>query len=104
MRRLSHVIADAAARGAAITRRMLVFARCGELEAEAIAPAQVLEGLREICAYTLGASIRLDLDADPGLPPLLADKTQLETALVNLATLSAPVIVFVAAMAAGMLM
>jgi len=86
VRRLSHVIADAAARGAAITRRMLVFARCGELEAEAIAPAQVLEGLREICAYTLGASIRLDLDADPGLPPLLADKTQLETALVNLAT------------------
>jgi PAS domain S-box-containing protein len=86
VRRLAHVINDAASRGASITRRMLAFARRGDLEAEAIAPATLLEGLREICAYTLGAAITVNLELEPRLPNLLADKGQLETALVNLAT------------------
>jgi PAS domain S-box-containing protein len=86
VRRLAHVINDAASRGASITRRMLAFARRGDLEAEAIAPATLLEGLREICTYTLGAAITVKLELPAKLPNLLADKGQLETALVNLAT------------------
>jgi CheY-like chemotaxis protein len=65
---------------------MLVFARRGKLEAEPADPAVMLEGLREICAYTLGPGIRMQVDCPPDLPHLLADKGQLETALVNLAT------------------
>ncbi|MDR3539281.1 MAG: PAS domain S-box protein [Acetobacteraceae bacterium] len=86
VRRLAHVIIDAAGRGASITRRMLAFASRSDLEAETIAPATLLEGLREICTYTLGAAIRVQLELRPDLPNLLADKGQLETALVNLAT------------------
>lgn len=86
VRRLAHVITDAASRGAAITRRMLAFARRSDLEAEAIDPHSLLEGLREICTYTLGPTISIEVELAPALPNLLADKGQLETALVNLAT------------------
>jgi PAS domain S-box-containing protein len=84
--RFVRLIIDAASRGATITRRMLAFARRGTLEAEAIDPVALLEGLREIWTYTLGAGIeiRLELPSDP--PRLFADKGQLETVLVNLAT------------------
>ena len=84
--RFVRLIIDAASRGAAITQRMLVFARCGTLEAEAIEPAALLEGLREICTYTLGVGIEIRLELASNLPWLVADKGQLETVLVNLAT------------------
>jgi len=79
-------IIDAANRGATITRRMLVFARRGKLEAEPVDPMALLEGLREICICTLGPGIEVRLQCAPDLPRLFADKGQLETALVNLAT------------------
>jgi len=56
------------------------------LRAEPLDVAPVLNGLREILVHTLGAAITVDVRPDPGAPPLLADKGQLETALVNLAT------------------
>jgi PAS domain S-box-containing protein len=84
-RRYSRMILEAAERGAAITRRLLGFARRGELEAVQIDPAGLLTGLREILTYTLGATIEVRLDLAPGLPALFADKGQLETVLVNLA-------------------
>jgi signal transduction histidine kinase len=84
--RIVRRIIDSANRGAAITRRMLIFARRGKLEAEAVAPATLLEGLREICSYTLGPGIDIRVQLAPNLPRLVADKSQLETALVNMAT------------------
>jgi PAS domain S-box-containing protein len=84
--RLVHLIIDAANRGASITHRMLAFARRGELRAQVLQPAEVLDGMREICAYTLGTPIEVRLHSEPGLPAMLADRAQLETALVNLAT------------------
>jgi PAS domain S-box-containing protein len=86
IRRLVRQIIDSTNRGATITRRMLVFARRGKLEAEAIEPAVLLEGLREICTYTLGPGIEIRLELAPDVPRLFADKGQLETALVNAAT------------------
>ena len=84
--RFVRLIIDAANRGATITRRMLVFARRGKLEAEAIDPVALLEGLREMWTYTLGAGIDIRLELPSYLPRLFADKGQLETVLVNLAT------------------
>jgi PAS domain S-box-containing protein len=86
IRRLIRQIIDSTNRGATITRRMLVFARRGKLEAEAIEPTVLLEGLREICTYTLGPGIEIRLELAPDVPRLFADKGQLETALVNAAT------------------
>ena len=86
VRRYARIVVEAADRGASITRRLLALARHGDLRAEAIEASTILEGMREILAPTLGAAITIVTDAAPGLPKLLADRGQLETALVNLAT------------------
>lgn len=85
VQRLARRIVDAAERGGATTRRLLAFARRDELRAEAIAPAALLGGLREMIAPVLGSAMRLEVVCADGLPPVLADRGQLETVLVNLA-------------------
>jgi PAS domain S-box-containing protein len=86
VRRLASMVVEAAERGAAVTHRLLTFSRGGELRAEPIDAAGLLGGLREILAHTLGAGVEVRVEVPPGLPPLLADRGQLETVLVNLAT------------------
>ena len=85
VRRLAGMAADAAARGAAITGRLLTFARRGELAATPIPPTALLEGLRDMLAHTIGTGIEVRVVSAPGLPDLLADRAQLETVLINLA-------------------
>jgi signal transduction histidine kinase/CheY-like chemotaxis protein len=84
--RLAGMVADAARRGESVTRRLLAFARRGELRAEALDLSELLGGLREVLAVTLGPAVQVEVDAPTGLPPILADRGQLETVLVNLAT------------------
>ena len=84
--RLIQLIRDAATRGASITRRMLLLARRGDLKAEPVDVHALLAGMREVFVHTLGAAIEVEVEATEVLPNLLADKAQLETALVNLAT------------------
>ena len=86
VRRLARMVSEAAGRGAAITRRLLAFSRRGDLRAEAVDPAALLADLHEMFGHTLGAGVEVRVEAQAGLPPLLADKGQLETVLVNLAT------------------
>ncbi|HEV7263923.1 MAG TPA: response regulator [Falsiroseomonas sp.] len=83
--RLAGMVADAARRGESVTRRLLAFAHRGELRAEPLDPGDLLRGLREMLAATLPPTLRIEVVAPPGLPPVLADRGQLETALVNLA-------------------
>jgi len=85
VRKLAHMAGDAADRGAAVTGRLLSFARKGELRAEPVPAGPLLEGMREMLAVTLNAGIETRIAMDGALPPLLADKAQLETVLVNLA-------------------
>jgi PAS domain S-box-containing protein len=85
VRRYAQIVGQASERGASITRRLLSFARRGDLRAEAVEVSALLDGMREILSPTLGASIMVTTEAAPGLPMLLADKGQLETAMVNLA-------------------
>jgi CheY-like chemotaxis protein/two-component sensor histidine kinase len=53
---------------------------------EAVDPAELLKSMREILAPALGAGIEIQIEAPAGLPAMLTDKGQLETALINLAT------------------
>jgi signal transduction histidine kinase/ActR/RegA family two-component response regulator len=84
--RFARMILDATERGTSITRRLLAFARRGELRAEPVELADLLSGLRDVLSHTLGSPVAVGLHLADDLPPLLADKGQLETVLVNLAT------------------
>ena len=86
VRRLAGLVVDAADRGASVTRRLLSFARRGTLQPGPVDAAALLEDLREMLSRTLGSGVAVHTSAEPGLPPLLADKGGLETVLVNLAT------------------
>lgn len=84
IQRLAGMVIDAAERGASVTRRLLTLARRGELRTEPVQLTDVLAGLHEVLTHTLGAEIEVRIRAPQPLPPILADKCQLETVLVNL--------------------
>ncbi|MBS0638437.1 MAG: PAS domain S-box protein [Proteobacteria bacterium] len=84
-RRFLTIAADAAQRGAAVTGRLLAFARRSELSAAPVQPAGLLDSLAPLLQHTLGPSVRLSVQAPPDLPSMLADAGQLEAVLVNLA-------------------
>ncbi|MCW2285989.1 PAS domain S-box-containing protein [Rhodoblastus acidophilus] len=86
VRHFAEMIAEAGARAGSITRRLLSFARRGDLRPNAVALKPLLESLRDLLAQTLGANLALQVEVEPDLPPVFVDKGQLETALVNLAT------------------
>lgn len=86
VKRLAAIVGDAADRGAAVTRRLLAFAQRSELTAEPLDAAQVLAALHEVLARTLGDATEVHVDVQAGLPPVLADRDQLEIVLVHLAT------------------
>jgi PAS domain S-box-containing protein len=85
VRRFAHMMEDAARRGASVTGRLLALARRGELRAGPVDIPGLLDGVREVLTHTLGTTIEVRLDVAGELPPALADRSQLETALVNLA-------------------
>ena len=76
---------EGAERGAAVARRLLAFARREELRASTLEPAEILGRLREVLGAALGHTVSVRVDVPPRLPPLHADRAQLETALINLA-------------------
>jgi PAS domain S-box-containing protein len=84
--RNARMVLDAARRGAAITSRLLAFSRRGDLRAEHVDAAGLLTDMAEVLTHTLGGSVVCTVNVEPGLPPLFADRGQLETVVVNLAT------------------
>lgn len=86
VQRLATVVGDAADRGTAVTRRLLAFAQQSELTAEPLDATQVLAALREVLTHTLGCAIEVHVKVEVELPFFLADRGQLETVLINLAT------------------
>ncbi|WP_159995615.1 sensor histidine kinase [Roseomonas sp. 18066] len=82
---VAEALSQAAERGTAVTSRLLSFARQAELRAEPVPPATLLEQTAEILRHSLGRRYACQVVPCPGLPSLLADRRQLETALLNLA-------------------
>jgi len=75
---------DAAESGAALTRRLLAFARRQALSPEVVALPSVVPGVVEMMAHSLGPSVRIETDVPADLPPILIDRNQFELALLNL--------------------
>jgi signal transduction histidine kinase len=71
-------------RGAALTKRLLAFARRQELRPQSVDAQQLVHGMLEMLERSLGPTIRIDLHFDPKIPHIRADANQLELALLNL--------------------
>ncbi len=75
----------AVSRGAKLTAQLLAFSRSQKLELKPVALSQLVHGMADLFDRTLGPGIdlRLELGDDDAL--VIADATQLELALLNLA-------------------
>jgi signal transduction histidine kinase len=76
---------QSAERGAALTKRMLAFARRQELKPEAVDLARLVKGMAEMLQRSLGPEIVIGMEFENELDDILVDPNQLELALLNLA-------------------
>jgi signal transduction histidine kinase/CheY-like chemotaxis protein len=74
----------AAHRGAGLTGQLLTFARKQVLRPEVLNPNEVIAGLETFIASSTGERVQLVTDLSPVLWPVRLDRSQFETALVNL--------------------
>jgi signal transduction histidine kinase len=75
---------ESAERGAALTKRLLAFARRQELHPETFDLGELIDSLGEMLRRSVGPTIAIDFDIAPGLSLISADRNQLELALLNL--------------------
>ncbi|MBB3930383.1 PAS domain S-box-containing protein [Kaistia hirudinis] len=73
-----------ALRGSALTQRMLTFARRRQLETRAVEIPELVGGMAELLAHSIGPSIVIEHRFPARLPPVATDENQLESALINL--------------------
>jgi len=82
--RLVDTATEGARRGSALTARMLAFARKQDLKWERVELAQLVRSMAELMARSLGPTITVDIEIEPGLADVETDPNQLEAALLNL--------------------
>jgi signal transduction histidine kinase len=72
-------------RGAALTQRLLAFARRQALEPKPVDLAELVRGMGELLRRSIGPAIQMALELPADLPAAQADANQIELALLNLA-------------------
>jgi len=72
-------------RAAALTNRLLAFARRQALQPRAVAPDDLIEGMADLIRRTTGSGIAVELSMGDGIWTVLCDPNQLENVLLNLA-------------------
>ena len=76
---------ESADRAAALTHRLLAFSRRQKLEPQAVDVGSLVTGLTDLFRSTVGPAIRVETRFPNDLWPVLCDRNQLESALLNLA-------------------
>ncbi|HYM03391.1 MAG TPA: response regulator [Stellaceae bacterium] len=84
-RRLVHAAIQTAERGAALTKRLLAFARRQELKPEPVDVGRLVGEMSEMLRRSLGPSVVISADFAADLALVEVDRNQLELALLNLA-------------------
>jgi signal transduction histidine kinase len=74
-----------AERGAALTQRLLAFARRQELKPETVDVLKLISGMEDLLCRALGPAVMLGKHLPEDLPPVRVDANQLELAILNLA-------------------
>jgi signal transduction histidine kinase len=85
VRRLAGNALQAAERGARLTSQLLSFSRRQRLSPVPVDPNQIVSGMGDLVARSIGAHIRVETRLNPELWRALADPTQLEVMILNLA-------------------
>jgi signal transduction histidine kinase/CheY-like chemotaxis protein len=84
-RRLLDGAVQGAKRGAALTQRLLAFARRQDLKPQPTDLVFLVRGMSDLLERSLGPRIEIRMELPGGLPPALVDAIQIELALLNLA-------------------
>jgi signal transduction histidine kinase len=79
------LVSDVARRGGDLTARLLAFAPRGELRPERVNVAPPLQQVGRVLSNIPNTPLRVQVDADPQLPPVLADPEELKAVLLGLA-------------------
>ncbi len=82
---LARFAQSAGLRGAEMTQKLLAFSRRQPLQASVTDLNCVVDALKDMLRQTLGEHIDLQVNLGPSLWPVLADRSQLESAILNLA-------------------
>jgi len=83
-RRVIEASTRALDKAATLVRQMLAFGRTQPLKPQPIDLHDFVLRCEDLMGRAVGGKVRLAADIEPGLPPLMADPTQFELALLNL--------------------
>jgi CheY-like chemotaxis protein len=78
------MILSAAQHGADLTRQLLAFSRRQTLQPQAVSIPATLRAMAALLRRSLTSAIELEISAPDSLPDAYVDKTQLESAILNL--------------------
>jgi signal transduction histidine kinase len=78
-------IEKAASRAAALTKQLLAFSRKQVLQSRVLNLNDIVTGMKEMLRDLMGEDIVLEIDFDPALENVKADRGQLEQVIINLA-------------------
>ena len=85
LKRYAENALGAAERGARLTAQLLAFSRVQRLEVRPTFVAPLIQSMRPLLRNVLGPGITKEFDLDEAMIPVMADPTQLEVAILNLA-------------------
>jgi PAS domain S-box-containing protein len=85
LKRYAENALSAAERGARLTGQLLAFSRVQRLEVRPTHVAPLIQNMRPLLRNVLGPGIEKRFDLDEEMVPVMADPTQLEVAVLNLA-------------------
>jgi PAS domain S-box-containing protein len=85
LKRYAENALGAAERGARLTAQLLAFSRVQRLEVRPTLVAPLIQNMRPLLRNVLGPGITKEFDLDEAMMPVMADPTQLEVAILNLA-------------------
>jgi PAS domain S-box-containing protein len=85
LERYTSAAVTSAQRAAALTQRLLAFARRQPLDPKRVEPNRLVAGMEDLLRRTIGPAIDLEMVLSGGLWATLCDPNQLESAILNLA-------------------
>jgi signal transduction histidine kinase len=85
VKRMAQTARRSAERGAKLTGQLLAFSRSQSLDLRPVSLAHLMDEVRDLLSAAIGPEIALEFGIVPELPPVMADLSQTELAILNLA-------------------